>query len=262
LSQERLVHKLGAPVTRLLLSPRLRRNPLSLALYSRLYLLGKGLAERREVRFLRREVKPGMVVFDLGANLGFYTKLLAGLVETTGRVHAFEPDPLSYGILARRTAKLGNVDGNWTAAGDHTGRITLYCHRSNRADNRVHPSLGDETAEAVEVPLTTLDDYCDARRISRIDAVKIDVQGAEMAVLKGFERTLGRTQPRWLLIEFSPGHLRAAGSSPEAFWAILDALGFEPWAFDDDGQAFPVEDTAAFSRRFETGYTDIWARRR
>lgn len=263
MSGDPLVHRLGRIVTRTLLSPTLRRLAPARALYSALYLWGKWIAEPRQRRFFGEQIEPGMAVFDVGANLGFYTTLIARLVGPAGHVHAFEPDPLSFGILAGRTAKRANVESTWTAVGDHTGRITLYCHRSNRADNRVHPSLGDETAEAVEVPLTTLDDYCDARGISRIDAVKIDVQGAEVAVLRGFERTLlGRTQPRWLLIEFSPGHLRAAGSSPEAFWAILDALGFEPWAFDDDGRAFPVEDTAAFSRRFEAGYTDVWARRR
>ena len=55
-----------------------------------------------------------------------------------------------------------------------------------------------------------------------------------------------------MLIEFSPEHLRAAGSGPEAFWTILDELGFEPWGFDEDGKAFRIEDRAAFSRAYET----------
>jgi FkbM family methyltransferase len=261
-SGDPLVHRLGRIVTRTLLSPALRNLAPVRALYSFLYLFGKRIAEPRQRRFFAAQIEAGMVVFDVGANLGFYTSLFARLVGPAGRVHAFEPDPLSFGLLARRTAKLANVESHQTAVGDHTGHITLYCHRSNRADNRVHPSLGDETAEAVEVPLITLDDYCAAHRIDRVDAVKIDVQGVEVAVLTGFEDTLARAQPRWLLIEFSPGHLRAAGSSPEAFWAILEALGFAPWAFSDDGRAFHVDDTAAFSRRFDSGYTDIWARRR
>lgn len=257
-----LAHGLGRIVTRALLSPALRGMRPARALYAALYLWGKRIAEPRQRQFFAAQVEPGMVVFDVGANLGFYTTLLADLVGLSGRVHAFEPDPLSFGILARRTAKRANVESHQTAVGDHTGSITLYCHRSNRADNRVHPSLGEETAEAVEVPLTTLDDYCAARGISRIDAVKIDVQGAEVAVLAGFERALARTRPRWLLIEFSPAHLRAAGSSPEAFWTILDALGFDPWGFGNDGRAFPIDDTVELSRRYEAGYTDLWARRR
>jgi FkbM family methyltransferase len=257
-----LVQRLGRVVTRVLLSPTLRDLPPARALYTGLYLLGKRIAEPREQRFFREQVKPGMVVFDVGANVGFYTTLFASLVGSAGRVHAFEPDPLSFGILRRRTVRCANVEANPTAVGDHSGSTTLSCNRSNRADNRVHPSLGDEIAETVEVPLITLDDYCAAHGIDHIDAVKLDVQGSEVAALAGFRQTLGRTRPRWLLIELSPEHLRAAGSSPEALWKILDDLGFEPWGFDDDGRAYRIENPAAFARRYETGYTDVWARRK
>ena len=253
------IHRLGRIVTRVLLSPSLRDRPMARALYARLYLLGKRLAERRERRFFRQQISPGMVVLDVGANIGFYTSLFADLVGPTGGVHSFEPDPLSFGILKHRTARHGNVTANQAAVGDRSGSITLFCNRSNRADNRVHASLGEETAETVEVPLTTLDDYC--RDIPRIDAVKMDIQGAEVAALRGFRQTLARTGPRWLLIEFSPEHLRAAGSGPEDFWAILDELGYQPWGLDEDGAPFRIGDRAAFARRYETGYCDVWARR-
>jgi FkbM family methyltransferase len=256
-----LVHGLGRLVTRVLLAPGLRDLPGVRGLYTRFYVLGKTLTEPRERRFFRKHVEPGMVVFDVGANLGFYTLLLADRVGPSGRVHAFEPDPLSFEILKRRAAGRSNVEINQTAVGDHEGRITLFTNRSNRADNRVHPSLGNETAEAVEVPLTTLDTYCAARGINRIDAVKMDIQGAEVAALAGFRKTLARLQPRWMLIEFSPEHLRGAGASPEAFWKVLEELGFEPWGFDESGEAFRIEDTGGFTRRYEDGYTDVWGRR-
>ncbi len=257
-----LIHRVGRIVTRVLLSDALRDLAPARALYARLYLLGKRIAERRERRFFRQEVSPGMVVFDVGANIGFYTSLFADLVGSTGRVHAFEPDPLSFGILKHRTARQGNVTATQAAVGDRSGSITLFCNRSNRADNRVHASLGEETAETVEVPLTTLDDYREAAGIDQIHAVKMDIQGAEVAALRGFRRTLERIRPRWLMIEFSPEHLRAAGSGPEDFWAILDELGYEPWAFGGDGKPFQVGDREAFARGYEKGYTDVWARRK
>ncbi len=262
MSGDPLVHRLGRLLTRVLLAPGLRDLPGVRALYARLYLLGKTLAEPRERRFLQAQVEPGLVVFDVGANVGFYTLLLADRVGPAGRVHAFEPDPLSFEILKRRAAGHPNIALNQTAVGDHAGTITLYTNRSNRADNRVHPSLGAETAEAVEVPLTTLDEYCAARGIERIDAVKMDIQGAEVAALEGFRKTIDRLKPRWMLIEFSPEHLRGAGSTPETFWAILGELGYEAWGFGEDGETFRIEDTGAFSRRYEDGYTDVWARRR
>lgn len=264
MSGERLVHRIGSVITRALLAPSVRSLKPVRALYTRLYLLGKTLAEPRERRFFAENVEPGMVVLDVGANVGFYTLILADLVGPGGRVHAFEPDPLSFGILAERaaSARHGNVQATQAAVGDHAGRITLYCSRTNRADNRVHPSHeGAEKGEAVEVPLTTLDDYCAARGITKIDAVKMDVQGAEVAALEGFRRTAAQTSPRWLLVEFSPEHLRGAGSAPEDFWKILSDLGFTPWGFGEDGRPFRIEDTAAFTLLYESGYTDVWARR-
>lgn len=261
MSGDRTVHRLGRLLTRVLLAPGLRDLPGVRGLYARLYVLGKTLAEPRERRFFRSQVEPGMVVFDVGANLGFYTLLLADRVGPQGRVHAFEPDPLSCEILQRRAAGRANIEINQTAVGDHEGTITLYTNRSNRADNRVHPSLGVETAEAVDVPLTTLDAYCAARGIEKIDAVKMDIQGAEVAALEGFRKTIDRLKPRWMLIEFSPEHLRGAGSSPEAFWGILGELGYEPWGFGEDGEAFRIGDTEAFTRQWEGGYTDVWVKR-
>jgi FkbM family methyltransferase len=261
-SDDPLVRRLGRLITRTLLAPGLRDLPGARALYGRLYVLGKTLAEPRERRFLQEQAKPGMVIFDVGANVGFYTLLLASQVGPAGRVHAFEPDPLSFAILRRRAAGRPNIEIHQAALGDHTGRVRLFTNRSNRADNRVHDSLGGETAEAVEVPLTTLDDYCAAQGLDRLDAVKMDIQGAEVAALTGFRSTFARLRPQWMLIEFSPEHLRAAGSSQEAFWAILDELGLEPWGFDGNGKAFRIEDRAAFTREYEDGYTDVWAKSR
>jgi FkbM family methyltransferase len=264
LSGERLVHRIGGVVTRALLARQVRGLRPVRALYTRLYVLGKVLAEPGERRFFREQVKPGMVVFDVGANLGFYSLLFSDLVGPSGRVHAFEPDPLSFGLLRDRAAaaRHRNVEATPAAVGDHTGQVTLFCSGTNRADNRIHPSHEPGgAAETVEVPLITLDDYCALHGIDRVDAVKMDVQGAEVAALAGFRKTLAQVRPRWMFVEFSPEHLRGAGSSPEAFWEILAGLGFEPWGFDDAGRPFRIGDTAAFTRRYEQGYTDVWARR-
>lgn len=260
IDHDRLIHKIGRPVTRFLLSPRLRRIPLARSLYAWMYLLGKILAELRERRFLRQRVEPGMVVFDVGANIGFYTTFLAGLVGPAGHVHAFEPDPVCFDILRRRTACRPNVDVTQAAAGDRPGRMTLFCNRLNRADNRVYAHQGNLPLESVDVPAITLDDYCEARGVDRIDAVKMDVQGAEVAVLAGFRQTLLRVRPRWMVLEFAPELLTGAGSSPEAFWEILAELGFEPYSIEPDGRTLPITDTKEFTRRYEQGYTDVWAR--
>ena len=262
MSRESLVHKLGRAVTRVLLSPRARRYAPIRAAYTRMYLAGKALTERRERAFLRRLVQPGMVVLDVGSNVGFYATFLARLVGPTGRVHAFEPDPLCFAILERRARAHRNLAVNRIAVGDHEGLATLFCNRLNRADNRIHDSLGDAADEAVAVPLTTLDRYCAEHGVDRIDALKIDVQGAEVAALAGMHDAMRRTKPAWMFIEFSPPHLRDAGSSPEAFWQILEEYGYEAHSLIADGTTRPIADRVVFTRQLKGGYTDVWAKRR
>ncbi len=269
----RLLHGMGRAVTRLLLSPPIRDTRAGLWAYTRLYLAGKRLADRGARRFLESRVEPGMVVLDIGANVGFYSLFFARLVGAAGRVHAFEPDPLSRRILegrrdaanaanAANTASLSNLEIAAVALGDREGRVTLYCNPTNRADNRLHDSLQAPGVEAVDVPLTTLDAFCAERGITRIDAMKMDVQGAEVAALRGMKETMRRTPPRWLFLEFEPELLRNAGASPEELWALLDGYGYEAFAVDDGGEAAPVTDREGLARRYATGYVDLWLVRR
>lgn len=256
------LHRVGGWATRLLLGPRLRRQSWSRELYLRLYLLAKAVAERRQRAFMRSLVEAGDVVFDIGANVGSYSRLFARAVGPAGRVHAFEPDPLACTLLRRSCRGLGNVEIHEVAAGENDGTAVLYCSRVNRADNRLHdshlPSEGGE--ERVEVAVVPLDQYCTARGMERLDVVKIDVQGFETAVLRGSRGSLRRLRPRHLLIELSPRHLRGAGSSAAELFALLDAMGYDAWTFGSPVAA-PIADPAAFAARVADGYTDVWARR-
>lgn len=262
----RLLHGMGRAVTRLLLSPPIRNTPAGLWAYTRLYLAGKRLADRGARRFLESRVEPGMVILDIGANVGFYSLFFARLVGAAGRVYAFEPDPLSRRILEGRkhAAGLSNLEIAPVALGDREGRVTLYCNPTNRADNRLHDSLQAPGVEAVNVPLTTLDTFCAERGITRVDAMKMDVQGAEVAALRGMRETMRKTPPRWLFLEFEPELLQSAGASPAELWALLDEFGYDPFAVGDDGEANPIaaSDREGLARRYATGYVDLWLVRR
>lgn len=264
MDQLRLLHGIGRAVTRLLLSPPVRATRLGLWAYTRMYLAGKSLADRGARRFLESRVEPGMVVLDIGANVGFYSLFFAEKVGPTGSVYAFEPDPLSRRILEdrRRAADLSNLEIAPVALGDREGRVTLYCNPTNRADNRLHASLEAPGVEAVDVPLTTLDAFCAEKGIARIDAIKMDVQGFEVAALRGMRETMGKTPPRWLFLEFEPELLRGAGASPEELWALIDEYSYEAFAVGDDGQTAPVTDREGLARRYAKGYVDLWLVRR
>lgn len=154
-----------------------------------------GTFERPEQEAFARTVRPGDVVFDLGANAGFYTLLSAKLAGPTGRVVAFEPVPRNLGYLRRHLAINGceNVTVVAAAVADRLGRARFH-------DGPAHTvgALADE-GEAIEgeyeVDVTTIDDV--AGVVPKV--IKIDVEGAEAAVLRGARRVLREVRPILLL---------------------------------------------------------------
>src|SRR4051812_23763233 len=123
------IHAAGRILTRALLHPRVRDFPLMAGTYCRLYLIGKRLTERRELSAIRSLIRPGMVIAEVGANVGFYAIEMARAVGPFGRILAFEPDPLAFGLLQQRVKRgsVANVEPYQLALGDTSGRATLYC---------------------------------------------------------------------------------------------------------------------------------------
>src|SRR5207247_1283898 len=112
----------------------------------------------------------------------------------TGRILAFEPDPFSFGLLQARKMRTGaaNVEAYPLALGEVAGQRTLYCSAYNRADNRLHLSHEEPLVEAREVQMRSLDEFLSSPNSPVIDAMKIDVQGAEAQVLRGARTTVRR----------------------------------------------------------------------
>lgn len=148
---------------------------------------------------LRRTVPAGGVVYDVGANVGFFTLLAARLVGDRGRVVAFEPIA-DVAQLARqavvRSAVLGRVDVRAQAVGATTGtaqmcRVAAGGIWSHMATRPAHP----QTIGTVSVPVVSLDDVI-AAGAPVPDVVRIDVEGAEIDVLRGATRLLAEHRPR------------------------------------------------------------------
>ena len=252
------VHAAGRLLTRGLLHPRWREQPTTAWAYRQLYLLGKRLTERHEVATLRALIAPGMVIADVGANVGFYTIEMAERVGRSGRILAFEPDPFNFRQLEGRArkARLGNVDAYQLALGDRRKRATLYCSAYNRADNRLSRSHEEQHVEACDVQVERLDDFLAAIPRPTIDALKVDVQGSEAEVLRGAERTL-KGGLRWIWIEFSPEHLRGAGQDPRSFLERLDGLGLEIYQLNVRGGLERLTDLGEYAQRMTASYGDL-----
>jgi FkbM family methyltransferase len=153
-----------------------------------------------DIRALRRIVKRGDVVLDVGANIGYYSLLFA---KWRAVVHAFEPFPDTARKLHR------NLDLNptmtvsvWeTALSDHVGEISMSVpDMTNCGCNYV-------TSAAGAIQATTLDAFVDAHDLRQIDFIKADVEGSEIAFLHGAVETIKRFRPK-LMIEINPATLR------------------------------------------------------
>ena len=215
-----------------------------------------GLLEGAERRMIAREVKPGMVAVDVGANLGVHTLALARAVGPAGRVHALEPDPANFRLLARAVAeaRAAQVTLHRAAAAAQAGEMDLHLSAVNRGDHRLHPEAARRTR--LRVPAVVLDDLLAGE--PHVDFVKIDVQGAEVAVLRGLERTLARNPALGVLCELSPGLLRQAGTDAEVLFALLRARALRPHRVGRDGTCAPVDETGGLGAAEAAGHLNLY----
>lgn len=200
--------------------------------------------QKAELRALRNYIHSGDVVCDVGANKGSYLYWLARWCGD-GRLVAFEPQP----SLARRLSELcatlqfRNVVVEPKAVYSADGELELFVPDGHQPGASLLRPSGKFVA--LRVPVVTLDGYFDAQ--TRIAAIKIDVEGAELHVLKGAERILRSYHPL-IVVECEERHL-GPGSVSDVL-SYLGALGYRG-SFISGNQVLPVEqfDVAVHQRR-------------
>ena len=177
---------------------------------SQLYYWSYHGYEQGVTRLMRRLLLSRPVVFDVGANVGYYTFLAAALLEGRGWVHAFEPWDRVFRRLedTTRRNRFDNVVLNRVAVSDVDGMVTLHLPRPDAEDEHLsNASLIRgfvAQATAVEVSAMRLESYCRARRIERVDLLKVDAEGSELMVLRGLGELLGQWQPDLVLEVLEP----------------------------------------------------------
>ncbi len=191
----------------------------------RYYVHGFEPTERLTRHFIRL-VRPGDTVIDVGANLGYYTLAAAKLVGSTGQVHAFEASPLTLPWLQQNAAlnPFANIQVHGVAVTDRCGTTTFHTAPADRAGYSSLRNLGDDTRSVVTVPTVSLDSLLD--ELPRTRLVKIDVEGAELLVLRGMDRLLARDRP-FLILESDDAFLRQLGATAAALCGFLTSRGYE-----------------------------------
>jgi FkbM family methyltransferase len=217
-----------------------------------------GWMGRDEAILLRRLVRPGLHVIDVGANIGLYSLLLARLVERSGSVLAFEPEPNLFAILRENCLRndATSVVLFQCALGRANGLASFHRSVFNSGNNRLgRASMGHD---AVEVKIERFDDL---QPNSKPDFVKIDVQGHELAALAGMEHALSASPNVRVLFEFSPAALRKAGTAPELLLEFFRERGFA--LYETEGACLrTLEDSRRLISNLRGGrYTNLLAAR-
>jgi len=202
--------------------------------YRRAYFSYKHRIDKNLVSAAAQLAKPGTQVIDVGANIGFFSVALASRTDVT--VLAFEPDRQNYENLVSVAVEFdlsSRIRPFMLALSDTTGVGSLFLSDLAPTD---HKLINSRSSRAVEIEMIRLDDFF-ARRAdfakTPVSLIKIDVQGAELLVLRGMHQTVRINNYPPILVEYSPDDLAQAGTTPEEFFGAFEMLGYRPCSLPD-----------------------------
>ncbi len=208
--------------------------------------------EPRESAFIFENVRESDICVDIGANVGFYTVCLAKRASR-GAVHSFEPVPLNYHVLAVNVLanSLSNVVMNNYAVGDTNGEVDFCIAQDGSYSSLVNTGRRAITGTA-KTRIVKLDSYCCEWNLPRIDILKVDVEGAEPAVIRGTAGLLADPdrRPRLIMLELFEPMLRQFGCTIEKVQALMHTYEYRPFVFVKD-QLVP------FSKLHHNGFFNV-----
>ena len=226
--------------------------------------------EVETAQHLQRLIQPGMTVLDVGAHVGYYARMASNLVGEQGRVIAFEPHPRNHEYLTRNVGSRRNVTILQVALAEKEGTAELYDYLMMSASGSLHyderirdvqmaqvstldiaPRIAqDFEPKKYTVRTAPIDSLMDELGISKVDVVKMDIEGAEMGALRGMTRTIQNSPHLALVMEYNPLGLKAFDNDPIAALHEVRAMGFrEMYVIEADGSLTDyTTDSAAIER--------------
>jgi len=208
-------------------------------------------------RRLQPHVSAGSTVIDVGANIGFYAVPFARWVGPQGRLIALEPEAANHRRLTARIAAAGLAGRALlleAAAAERSGRLRLAINPDHPGDHKLAPDGADG---GVEIAAHALDDLMAAHPGPPVSLVKIDVQGAELRVIKGALQLIERDRPA-LLVEIDPAARDQTGvPAATQLLALLAERGYDflPWTRGGAGECQAAEAIVAAAKA--AGYLDV-----
>jgi FkbM family methyltransferase len=218
-----------------------------------------GAYELNESWLIEQLLRPGDTFVDVGANIGYFTLLGSRCIGANGKVIACEASPDTARKLRENVDRNGaqNVSIREVAAGDHEGVVEIGRIYTQNAGMNTLRCQG-RALESWQVPMKTLDGILQDAGAIRL--VKIDIEGAELMALRGFERRLRAADAPDVLCEVTDRYLRDLGGSAEELMRLMQDCGYSAFGFHRKvGRAVSVSDVLScdqmnvlFTRREET----------
>lgn len=199
--------------------------------------------EKATTGAVKKLVKKGMNVINIGANIGYFTLLMARQVGPTGKVLAFEPFPSTAKFLQKNVENNGykNVEVHVKAVSNKQGKAAFWVGGSS-----THSFLSELKTQSypqltkVEVETTTIDDFL-KEKDNKIDFMMMDAEGSEQYILEGMKRTLETNPDIEIIAEYNPYTLKLAETDEMSFLNLIERLGFSIFLIDEkDGEIKPT----------------------
>ena len=210
-------------------------------------LFATGAFEEADIRFVERLIRPSSTptILDVGANIGLHSIRWIDAFPD-GECFAFEPSRATAEILRRNVALNGldeRVEVIEQALADTAGERTFFS-ASDDAYSSLRDTRRKTITETYPVDVTTVDAFVEARSLTKVDLIKIDVEGLEGQVLQGAEHTLEALRPN-LFVEIYGGE--ASNPDPEGTISFVTGRGYRAFVLED-GVATPF--TSHSDRRY------------
>ncbi len=192
------------------------------------------LYEKETTALFKKIIKPGMVIVDIGAHIGYFTRIFSRLTESTGKVYAFEADPENFALLKNNTKQPKNIAIFQLAISNRAGLIDFFHSELKTGCHSTIPSPLRQTK--ITVTASTLDELAQKENINRVDVIKMDIEGGEVAALSGMTNILSVNPNLQLVTEFNPECFLEANIDPLFFMRRLEESGFRIFAIGPKGE--------------------------
>lgn len=198
--------------------------------FQSMWLMYNYIVDWEEFLFTHYYLRENSIVFDIGANMGFYTIWMSRSIGIQGQIHSFEPDTKNFNRLSQNIS-INQFNGQFIPNNDAVSKKNGKMKMTIGFDGENHLVDSNFGGSSSIINVVCLDDYCNQRNISRIDFIKIDVEGFELDVLKGGINLLTQKNVDVIQLELNRALINS-GTTQQEIISFVDQIGYTFCIYD------------------------------